>query len=78
MMEPVLSRHDQAILECDQFQALLDVLGVASLDGNVTFDFGFTPSAGETFTFLTADALNLSGVFSSDTFNARFSRPNSR
>ncbi|HMD96843.1 MAG TPA: hypothetical protein VKM93_05860 [Terriglobia bacterium] len=49
--------------------SLLDVLGAGSLDGNVTFDFGFTPSAGETFTFLTAEAGNLSGVFASDTFN---------
>ncbi len=49
--------------------SLLDVLGAGSLDGNVTFDFGFTPSAGETFTFLTAEAGNLAGVFASDTFN---------
>ncbi|HMD95755.1 MAG TPA: hypothetical protein VKM93_00275 [Terriglobia bacterium] len=49
--------------------SVLDVLGAGSLDGNVTFDFGFTPSAGETFTFLTAEAGNLAGVFASDTFN---------
>jgi hypothetical protein len=46
---------------------LLDVLGTASLDGEVTFDFGFTPLPGEAFTFLTADVL--SGTFSGDTFN---------
>jgi hypothetical protein len=49
--------------------SLLDVLGNASLDGNVTFDFGFTPTAGETFTFLTAGDLVSPGVFSSDTFS---------
>jgi MYXO-CTERM domain-containing protein len=51
--------------------SLLDVLGAGSLDGNVTFDFngGFTPPNGQVFTFLTAEAGNLSGVFASDTFN---------
>ncbi len=49
--------------------SLLDVLGAASLDGGVTFDFGFMPLAGESFTFLTADAGELSGMFSSELFD---------
>lgn len=48
--------------------SMLDVLGAASLDGTVKFDFGFTPVAGDSFTFLTADAGELSGAFSSDSF----------
>jgi hypothetical protein len=47
----------------------LDVLGAAALDGKVMFDFGFTPLSGESFTFLNADAGELSGVFSSDAFS---------
>lgn len=49
--------------------SVLDVLGAASLDGNVIFDFGFKPLAGDTFTFLTADAGDLSGTFISERFN---------
>lgn len=49
-----------------QFSAL-DVLGSASLGGQVTFDFGFTPTEGESFTFLAA-GLGLSGVFDSESF----------
>jgi fibronectin-binding autotransporter adhesin len=48
--------------------SVLDVLGAASLDGRVTFDFGFTPTADEAFTFLVADG-GLSGAFSSDAFD---------
>ena len=49
--------------------SVLDVLGTASLDGNVAFDFGFTPTAGDSFTFLTATSGALSGMFSSDSFS---------
>jgi hypothetical protein len=49
--------------------SVLDVLGAASLDGRVIFDFGFTPLAGETFTFLMATPGELSGKFESDAFD---------
>lgn len=49
--------------------SMLDVLGSASLDGSVAFDFGFTPTAGESFTFLTTTPGELSGMFSSDSFS---------
>ena len=46
MTEPILSRHDQVILECDQFQALFDVLthrgykvlGPTLRDGAIVYD----------------------------------------
>ena len=48
--------------------SLLDVLGAASLDGEVTFDFDFTPIAGEKFTFLVAHAGDLAGKFARVSF----------
>ena len=54
--------------------SVLDVLGSASLDGSVAFDFGFTPTAGDSFTFLTTTPGALSGMFSSESFSG-FSCP---
>ncbi len=51
--------------------SVLDVLGAASLDGNVSFDFGsgFTPMAGDSFMFLSASANELTGMFSTEAFD---------